>query len=57
MKDKVWVVELEKTVSINIAIPKEKSITEEIAIALAFEGLSHEDKKNYEFKDIWTESV
>jgi|TARA_R110002126_G_scaffold69623_1_gene175586 hypothetical protein len=57
MKDKVWVVELEKTVSINIAIPKEKSITEEIAIALAFEGLSHEDKKNYEFKNIWTESV
>jgi hypothetical protein len=57
INNKVWVVELEKTVSINIAIPKEKSITEEIAIALAFEGLSHEDKKNYEFKNIWTESV
>ena len=54
---KVWVVELEKTVSINIAIPKEEGITEETAIALAFEGLSHEDKKNYEFKNIWTESV
>ena len=55
--NKVWVVELEKTVSINIAIPKEKSITEEIAIALAFEGLSHEDKKNYEFKNIWEETT
>ena len=55
--NKVWVVELEKTVSINIAIPKEEGITEETAIALAFEGLSHEDKKNYEFKNIWTEAV
>jgi len=55
--NKVWVVELEKTVSINIAIPKEKGITEETAIALAFEGLSHEDKKNYEFKNIWEEAV
>ena len=53
---KVWVVELEKTVTINVAIPKEEGITEETAIALAFEGLSHEDKKNYEFKNIWTET-
>jgi len=48
--NKVWVVELEKTVSINIAIPKERGITEETAIALAFEGLSHEDKKTMSLK-------
>jgi hypothetical protein len=53
---KFWVVELEKNVSINVAIPKEDGITEETAIALAFEGLSYEDKKNYEFKNIWEES-
>ena len=53
---KVWVVELEKTVSINIAIPKEDDITEETAIALAFEELSYEDRKNYEFKNIWEDT-
>jgi hypothetical protein len=53
---KFWVVELEKNVTINIAIPKEDGITEETAIALAFEDLNHEDKKNYEFKNIWEES-
>ena len=52
---KVWVVELEKTVTINVAIPKE-DITEEVAIDLAFEGLSHEDRKNYEFKSIWEDT-
>jgi hypothetical protein len=52
---KVWVVELEKTVTINVAIPKE-GITEETAIDLAFEGLSHEDRKNYEFKSIWEDT-
>ena len=56
MTNKVWVVELEKTVSINIAIPKEDGITEETAIDLAFAELSHEDKKNYEFKNIWEET-
>lgn len=57
MKDKkVWVVELEKTVTINVAIPKEEGITEEMAIDLAFEGLSYDDKKNYEFKSIWEET-
>lgn len=54
--NKFWVVELEKTVTINIAIPKDDDITEETAIALAFENLSHEDKKNYEFKSIWEET-
>jgi hypothetical protein len=53
---KFWVVELEKSVSINIAIPKDDGITEETAIALAFEDLNHEDRKNYEFKNIWEES-
>ena len=54
--NKFWVVELEKTVSINVAIPKDEGITEEMAIELAFEGLSYEDKKNYEFKSIWEET-
>ena len=54
--NKVWVVELEKTVTINVAIPKEEGITEEMVIDLAFEGLSHEDKKNYEFKSIWEDT-
>ena len=57
MKDqKFWVVELEKSVTINIAIPKDDGITEETAIALAFEDLNYEDRKNYEFKNIWEES-
>ena len=54
--NKFWVVELEKTVSINISIPKQEGITEETAIALAFEELGYEDKKNYEFKSIWEET-
>ena len=49
---KSYIVELEKTVTIEIPVEKQKGITKEIAIALAFEGLNHEDKKNYEFKSI-----
>jgi len=56
MDNKVWVVELEKTVTINVAIPKKEGITEETAIDLAFEELSYDDKKNYEFKSIWEDT-
>jgi hypothetical protein len=53
---KVWVVEFEKTVTINVAIPKEEASTKEMAIDLAFDSLSYDDKKNYEFKSIWEET-
>jgi len=53
---KVWVVEFEKTVTINVAIPKEEASTKETAIDLAFDSLSYDDKKNYEFKSIWEET-
>jgi hypothetical protein len=53
---KVWVVEFEKTVTINVAIPKEEANTKEMAIDLAFDSLSYDDKKNYEFKSIWEET-
>ena len=54
---KVWVVELEKNVSINISIPKQEGITEETAIAMAFDELGYDDRKNYEFKSIWEDVV
>lgn len=53
---KVWVVEFEKTVTINVAIPKEEADTKEMAIDLSFDSLSYDDKKNYEFKSIWEET-
>ena len=54
---KFYIVELEKTVTIEIKIAKDEGITEETAIALAFEELSHDDKKNYEFKSIKEEFI
>ena len=49
---KVWVVTLEKTVSINVEVSKDDALTEDEAIDKAYEDLSYDDKKNYVFVDI-----
>ena len=53
---KVWVVTLEKNVYINVEVSKDDAQTEDEAIDKAFEDLSYDDKKNYEFVSI-TEEV
>ena len=52
MSKKVWVVTLEKTVSINVEVSKDDAPTEDEAIDKAYEDLSYDDKKNYVFVDI-----
>jgi hypothetical protein len=47
---KVWVVTLEKNVYINVEVSKDDAQTEDEAIDRAFEDLSYDDKKNYEFE-------
>ena len=56
MSKKVWVVTLEKNVYINVEVSKDDAQTEDEAIDKAFEDLSYDDKKNYEFVSI-TEEV
>ena len=52
---KVWVVTLEKNVYINVEVSKDDAQTEDEAIDKAFEDLSYDDKKNYEFVSITEE--
>lgn len=54
---KVWVVTLEKTVSINVEVSKDDAPTEYEAIDKAYEDLSYDDKKNYVFVDIVEEET
>ena len=53
---KVWIITLEKNVYINVEVSKDDAQTEDEAIDKAFEDLSYDDKKNYEFVSI-TEEV
>jgi len=53
---KVWVVTLEKKVYINVEVSKDDAQTEDEAIDKAYEGLSYDDKKNYEFDSITEET-
>ncbi len=46
---KVWVVTLEKNVYINVEVSKDDAQTEDEAIDKAYQDLSYDDKKNYEF--------
>ncbi len=57
MSKKVWVVTLEKNVYINVEVSKDDAQTEDEAIDKAFEDLSYDDKKNYEFVSITEEIV
>ncbi len=57
MSKKVWVVTLEKNVYINVEVSKDGAQTEDEAIDKAFEDLSYDDKKNYEFVSITEEIV
>ena len=52
---KVWIVTLEKNVYINVEVSKDDAQTEDEAIDRAFEDLSYDDKKNYEFVSITEE--
>ena len=52
---KVWIVTLEKNVYINVEVSKDDAQTEDEAIDKAFEDLSYDDKKNYEFVSITEE--
>jgi hypothetical protein len=54
---KVWVVTLEKNVYINVEVSKDDAQTEDEAIDRAFEDLSYDDKKNYEFVSITEEAT
>jgi len=54
---KVWVVTLEKNVYINVEVSKDDAQTEDEAIDKAFEDLSYDDKKNYEFVSITEEET
>jgi hypothetical protein len=54
---KVWVVTLEKNVYINVEVSKDDAQTEDEAIDRAFEDLSYDDKKNYEFVNITEEET
>ena len=53
---KVWVVTLEKKVYINVEVSIDDAQTEDEAIDKAYEGLSYDDKKNYEFDSITEET-
>ena len=53
---KVWVVTLEKNVYIKVEVSKDDAQTEYEAIDKAFEDLSYDDKKNYEFVSITEET-
>ena len=53
---KVWVVTLEKNVYIKVEVSKDDAQTEDKAIDKAFEDLSYDDKKNYEFVSITEET-
>ena len=57
MSKKVWVVTLEKNVYINVEVSKDDAQTEDEAIDKAFEDLSYDDKKNYEFVSITEEET
>ena len=57
MSKKVWVVTLEKNVYINVEVSKDDAQTEDEAIDKAFEDLSYDDKKNYEFVSITEEEM
>jgi hypothetical protein len=54
---KVWIVTLEKNVYINVEVSKDDAQTEDEAIDKAFEDLSYDDKKNYEFVNITEEET
>jgi hypothetical protein len=54
---KVWIVTLEKNVYINVEVSKDDAQTEDEAIDKAFEDLSYDDKKNYEFVSITEEAT
>ena len=54
---KVWVVTLEKNVYINVEVSKDDAQTEDEAVDKAFEDLSYDDKKNYEFVSITEETI
>ena len=53
---KVWVVTLEKNVYIKVEVSKDDAQTEDEAVDKAFEDLSYDDKKNYEFVSITEET-
>ena len=57
MSKKVWVVTLEKMVYINVEVSKDDAQTEAEAIDKAYEDLSYDDKKNYDFVSITEEEV
>ena len=57
MSDKMWVVRLEKNVYINVEVSKDDAKTEDEAIDKAYQDLSYDDKKNYEFVSITEELV
>jgi hypothetical protein len=57
MSKKVWVVTLEKNVYINVEVSKDDAQTEAEAIDKAYEDLSYDDKKNYDFVSITEEDV
>tara|TARA_R110000868_G_scaffold104064_7_gene286194 strand:+ start:798 stop:971 length:174 start_codon:yes stop_codon:yes gene_type:complete len=57
MSKKVWVVTLEKKVYINVEISKDVAQTEDEAIDKAYEDLSYDDKKNYDFVSITEEEM
>ena len=57
MSKKVWVVTLEKKVYINVEISKDVAQTEDEAIDKAYEDLSYDDKKNYDFVSITEEEL
>ena len=53
---KVWVVTLEKNVYINVEVSKDDAQTEDEDIDKAYQDLSYDDKKNYEFVSITEET-
>ena len=53
---KVWIVTLEKKVYINVEVSKDDAQTEDEAIDKAYQDLSYDDKKNYEFVSITEET-
>ena len=57
MSKKVWVVTLEKKVYINVEVSKDVAQTEDEAIDKAYEDLSYDDKKNYDFVSITEEEL
>ena len=57
MSKKVWVVTLEKKVYINVEVSKDDARTEDEAIDKAYEDLSYDDKKNYDFVSITEEEL